>query len=109
MQDEPDGDHQGEEDIEWNGNRKVWRGGMGNERSPDSVSYSRGLVDERDDAQRCVNGDVSPNRSRRFSEAEILRTKRSKEHKEGEGDDPKVHGVDHVAAIKLEREPVSDN
>ena len=30
-----------------------------------------------------------------------MRTKRTKEHEEGEGDDPKVHGVDHVATIKL--------
>ena len=80
---------------------------MGNERSPDGIRHSRGLVDERDDAQRYVN-DVSPDHPHRFFGAEI-RTKRTKEHEEGEGDDPKVHGVDHVATIKLEGDPVSDN
>jgi len=31
-----------------------------------------------------------------------LRTHRGKEHEEGEGDDPEVHGVNYVATIKLE-------
>ena len=31
-----------------------------------------------------------------------MRTQRSKEHEAREGDDPEVHGIDHVAAIELE-------
>ena len=34
-----------------------------------------------------------------------IRTRRTEVHEAGEGDDPKVPGVDHVAAVELEREP----
>jgi len=36
-----------------------------------------------------------------------VRTHGGKEHEAGEGDDPKIHGVNYVATIELE-EPVLD-
>ena len=36
-----------------------------------------------------------------------IRTHRSKVHEEGEGDDPEVPGVEHVATIELEEEQAS--
>ena len=35
-----------------------------------------------------------------------MRTQRAKEHEAGEGNDPEVLGVDNVATIELEEEPV---
>ena len=33
-----------------------------------------------------------------------IRTERCKVHEAGEGDDPEIHGVDHIATIELEEE-----
>jgi len=37
-----------------------------------------------------------------------IRTHGAKEHEAGEGNNPEVPGVDHVASIKLEQEPMLD-
>lgn len=44
----------------------------------------------------------------RSSRRTQTRTQRTQEHEAGKGDDPEVHGVEHVATVELEKGPVLD-
>ena len=58
VEDEPNDDHEGEEDVERNRNRKVWKAEVDSDGIPNTAIWLRGLVDERD-AHCCINN-VSP-------------------------------------------------
>ena len=54
VQDESNDDHEGEEDVERNRKRKVWKAEVHGDAAPDAAVWLRGLVDERD-AHRCIS------------------------------------------------------
>ena len=67
MQDEPGDDHEGEEEVERNGNRKVWNTEVDGDRVPDVAARSRGSADESHDTRRYIN-DVTPHFHDRIAE-----------------------------------------
>ena len=103
VQDEARNDHEREEDVERNRNRKVWKTKVDGDRVPDAAVRLRSLVDGHD-THRYVDNVNSECRATGLRRTRV-RTHRGEEHEAGEGDDPEVHGVDNVTTIELEEQP----
>ena len=102
MGDKPYDDQQGENDVEREGNRKVWKTKVDRDGVPNTAVRLRGLVDE-DDTHPYID-DVMLAQSAVGLWENQIRTDRGEIHEAGERDDPNVCGIDDVTTIELEEQ-----
>ena len=103
VQDKTSDDHEGEEDVERDRDRKVWKTEINGGSFPDTVFRPRRLVGVCD-ADRYVNN-ISLGAAACLRRTQ-MRTDGAEIHKAGEGDNPEVCGIDYMTTIELEKEPV---
>ena len=98
MQDKPNDDHEGDEDVERDQDQKGWNAKAGEDRCP--ADRTREPVDKHRDTDCCTNLSVQsveacPCRGQ-------MRTQTGEVHEAGESDDPEVLGIYYITTVELD-------